>query len=224
MDSLLIKRIFEPFFTTKEPGHGTGLGLATAYGIIKQHKGWITVESEPGKGSAFQVFLPALNTNDKEQTSSPAPPAATGRGESILLAEDDSDVRKITASFLRQFGYRVLAARDGVEAQSLWRKCNERVDLLFTDMLMPEGITGLDLAECLRRDKPELKVVIFSGYSPELLSRAKTVFPPITYLGKPCSPTELANTIRRCLDESRGFGTASSHTSAAVAQAKLVST
>ena len=201
MDEVTLKRLFEPFFTTKEVGKGTGLGLATVYGIAKQHQGWVEVESVLGQGSKFHVFLPASSEAVVEAVpGSCAKPICRG-SETILLVEDEADVRTTVASFLRHYGYRVLDASNGPEALALWEKHRTEIDLLFTDMIMPEGLTGLDLAAQLRKEKPELKVVLSSGYSAELASSGSLAAHRVTYLPKPAEPGLLAAAVRNCLDQ-----------------------
>jgi signal transduction histidine kinase/ActR/RegA family two-component response regulator/HAMP domain-containing protein len=203
MDTATLSRIFEPFFTTKEVGKGTGLGLATVYGIVKQHEGWIEVNSEPGKGTTFDVFFPA-----SDQSVAPAAveiastTPVTGGNETILLVEDEAILREMARDILRDCGYRLLEASSGKEALAVWRESSGQVDLLLTDMMMPEGISGVDLAQRLLADRPNLKIIFTSGYtsqeiSAELLSRSRAHF-----LQKPYSHTALARAVRGCLDRS----------------------
>jgi PAS domain S-box-containing protein len=200
MDAVTQARIFEPFFTTKEPGKGTGLGLATVHGIIAQHQGWVEVESQPGQGTLFRVFLPA-------SSASPARPgqaretAAMGGDETVLLVEDDASVRRGLARGLRMLGYAVLDAADGPQALALWRQHSARIALLLTDMVMPGGMNGLDLAGKLRADQPGLKVVISSGYNAELVGLGSRRAKGIRYLPKPYPISALWRAIRECLDE-----------------------
>ena len=196
-----LDRIFEPFFTTKEPGKGTGLGLATVYGIVKQHKGWIEVQSQVGKGTTFTVFLPAV----------PAPAKAVagtggvelrGGTETILLVEDDYAVRSITRRMLENFNYRVHEATCAREAFELWDRHTGEIALLLTDMVMPEGGTGRELAEQLRARKPGLKVILMSGYSAEVAGKDTQFFRHTGshFLQKPCTTATLVQTVRKCLD------------------------
>lgn len=200
MDESTLKRIFEPFFTTKGPGKGTGLGLATVYGIVAQHQGWANVESMPGKGTTFFIYLPAEAQAAPLPSSQAPPPVPRGNNECILLVEDEATVRETTASFLRRLGYRVLEAANGVEALKVWEAQNPPPNLLFSDMMMPEGMSGLDLVERLRANTPNLRVIISSGYSSELAHHGGELLTGIVYLPKPCPPPELAAAIRRCLD------------------------
>ena len=196
-----LKRIFEPFFTTKGVGKGTGLGLATVDGIVKQHGGWVEVQSQVGSGTVFRVYLPFAKQASEapigEEAQSPPP----GGSESILFVEDEPSVRRTTASFLRNLGYTVWEAGNGLEASRLWQQHRDRIRLLFTDMVMPEGMTGLDLAEELRAQKPGLPVIISSGYSVELLGPRGQTTAGITYLPKPCDPEALARKVRECLEQ-----------------------
>jgi two-component system, cell cycle sensor histidine kinase and response regulator CckA len=194
-------RIFEPFFTTKEVGKGTGLGLATAFGIIQQHNGGIRVESEIGQGARFEILLPL----EEETTAAPAggpvrQPKAEGGTETILLTEDDPHVRRMCRRILDSGGYRVLHAMDGVEARKLWEKHGEEMNLLVTDLVMPGGASGHQLAEQLREDRPQLKVIYISGYSREIAGRDLELRPGENFLSKPFTPSELLQTVRSCLD------------------------
>ena len=192
-------RIFEPFFTTKEVGKGTGLGLATVHGIAGQHRGWVEVESEIGKGTAFRVFLPAVHAAPVE-----APKADNNfllRGtETILLVEDEPGVRTVTSASLRKVGYRVLEAAHGPEAMIVWQRAKADIDLLLSDMVMPHGITGLELATAFRAEKPSLKVIISSGYSAEMVAQLHSEEKGIVRLQKPYQISTLSKTVRQCLD------------------------
>ena len=203
MDESIIKRIFEPFFTTKEIGKGTGLGLPTAYGIIKQHQGWIEVESAIGKGSTFNVFLPA-KTDAVRTSETHGAPLPTLRGEgTVLLVEDEHIVRRPIGTYLRKLGYNVIEAANGNQALALWREHGKRVDLLFTDMVMPEGVTGLELAQRLVIEKPTLKIIISSGYSTEFSSHGVTTDAGFIYLPKPSSSAIIASTVRSCIEQKK---------------------
>ena len=200
MDEATRQRIFEPFFTTKEPGQGTGLGLATVHGIVAQHQGWIEVETQVGKGTTFKVFLPATT----QETTAPTPAAtmAALRGhETILLVEDEASLRRAVAESLRRLGYRLLEAANGREAIQLWQEHGQAVDLLFSDMVMPEGLTGLDLAEKLKGQKPELKVIISSGYNADMAGQGRPATGGIVYLQKPYPIEVLSKIIRDCLEQ-----------------------
>ena len=199
MDEATRARIFEPFFTTKEPGKGTGLGLSTVYGIVVQHKGWIEVVSSPGNGSTFKVFLPAAAKSVEPAGLEPVSMDLCGR-EVILVVEDDESLRKILVLNLRQLGYEVLEATDGRAAMAIWEGKAGQIDLMITDIIMPQGINGLDLAERFKRQKPKLKVIVSSGYSIELGGHAINSAEGIVYLPKPYTIGVLAKTVRDCLD------------------------
>lgn len=196
----VLEHIFEPFFTTKEVGRGTGLGLATVYGIVKQHQGWITVESELGRGTTFHIFLPALEEPAPASREQAEEDPVRGGSERILLVEDEPTLRVTVSTFLRRLGYSVVEARSGVEALERWREKKMKFHLLFSDMVMPQGMSGLDLAERLRADCPDLKVLISSGYSTELVQQGGKALASVTFLQKPVAPIELAKAVRRCLD------------------------
>ncbi|MBL9193233.1 MAG: PAS domain S-box protein [Opitutaceae bacterium] len=196
------KRIFEPFFTTKEAGAGTGLGLATVHGIVAQHKGWVEVESALGRGTTFRIYLPAL----LEAPAAPRTPELTApvqRGqETILLVEDDATLRRFATLALEAFGYRVLAASNGQEAVALWQAGGDRCDLVLTDMVMPEGMTGLELVERLREMKPGLRAIVSSGYSTEITRPGVLTKAGVVYLPKPYETRTLAEVVRSALDDS----------------------
>lgn len=200
MDEATRKRVFEPFFTTKEAGKGTGLGLATVYSIVKQHRGWTEVESAPGQGCTFRVFLPVSTAPAPEAVSRPLDRVAAGGHETVLLVEDEFAVRRMVAQCLRRHGYRVLEATTGVEAYVLWRRQADEIDLLLTDMVMPDRLTGWDLAQRLRAEKPGLKVVLASGYSLEMSHQGVPEGPGIAFLAKPFEMAALVATVRQCLD------------------------
>jgi len=200
MDHKVLQRLFEPFFTTKEVGKGTGLGLATIYGMVKQHQGWIEVQSEIGTGSTFKVYLPVANeTRNAPAAPTVEPKPAQGGEETILVVEDETGLLELVRNVLQGYHYSVLAASSGVEALQVWNEHNGRVDLLLTDMIMPGGISGNDLAAKLRKDKPGLKVIYTSGYSSELMEK-DSGSNDTTFLAKPYLPLQLAQAVRKCLD------------------------
>jgi PAS domain S-box-containing protein len=199
MEPALMERIFEPFFTTKVHGKGTGLGLATVDGIVATHGGFVEVDSRLGKGSTFSVYLPRVAPpGATEQTRASARPV--GGNESILVVEDEPGVRRMSALCLRQLGYRVTEAADGVEALQIWEREKGAFDLLFTDMEMPGGLSGLDLCLQLKQKKAGLRTVITSGYSPEMVNDANVTAQELNYLRKPFNIATLASTVRACLD------------------------
>ena len=202
MDHKVLQRLFEPFFTTKDVGKGTGLGLATIYGMVKQHQGWIEVQSETGVGSTFKVFLPvASKTRNAPAAPAAEPKPVQGGEETILVVEDETGLLELVRNVLQGYRYRVLAASSGAEALRVWNEHNGPVDLLLTDMIMPGGMTGNDLAAKLRTQKPGLKVIYTSGYSSELTGKDSSAN-NTTFLAKPYLPLQLAQTVRKCLDAS----------------------
>ena len=196
-----LSHIFEPFFTTKQVGKGTGLGLATVYGIVKQHGGWIDVESEPAKGSAFRIYFPVAGDSSSEPKTAPADLELPTGVETILVVEDESAVRLLVSNLLQRCGYTVLTAASGVAALDIWKEHKDQVQLLLTDMIMPGGMTGRELAENLRAENPLLKVIYTSGYSTDILEKASTLVDGFNFLQKPYQSQKLAQTVRACLDE-----------------------
>jgi signal transduction histidine kinase/FixJ family two-component response regulator len=196
----VMKRIFEPFFTTKEAGKGTGLGLATVYAIAKQHAGWVEVDSRVGHGSTFRVFFPELIKTSVAKTEAIDPQQLRGT-ETILVVEDEAAVRRMAVMSLQWFGYSVLEAANGPEALRLWEQHRSEIDLLFTDMVMPQGMTGLDLAARLREAKDGLKVVVSSGYSVDIANSGIPAGSGIAYLSKPYEVKALVAIVRKCLDQ-----------------------
>jgi nitrogen-specific signal transduction histidine kinase/CheY-like chemotaxis protein len=198
MDAATKERIFEPFFTTKEVGKGTGLGLATVYGIIKQSGGHIAVYSEPGKGSTFKVSLPSSDAKQVSvvagQRSAVAP---RGKG-TILLVEDEEMVRNLSSQILQEHGYTVREARHGQEALNLSAEDLENVDLTVTDVVMPE-MNGRDLAQRLLGRKPNMKVLYVSGYTDNAVLRNGLLEPGSAFLEKPFSPDSLARKVHDLL-------------------------
>ena len=201
MDEGTLKRIFEPFFTTKEIGKGTGLGLPTAHGIVKQHHGWIEVKSQPERGSTFTVYLPVKTLAPAAGEVAPMiPPVVGGRG-TLLLVEDEEIVRRPIGMYLRKLGYRVIEAANGNQAFNLWREHRDEIDLLYSDMVMPEGVTGLELAEKLRGEKPGLKIIISSGYSTEISMQGVPANAGYIYLPKPSPSAVIAAAVRECMEK-----------------------
>jgi len=212
MDTETMSRIFEPFFTTKDIGQGTGLGLATVYGIVKQHDGWVEVSSEPGKGSTFDVYFPAsdeLPDLIKQETAVTGPVA--GGTETILIVEDEPVLRSMARDILEECGYRILEASSGKDALDVWSQQTEKIDLLLTDMVMPDGISGVNLAEKLLASQPNLKVVFTSGYTSNEVDRDMLARTHATFLQKPYTHGELARTVRNCLDKNDGNGASAAH-------------
>jgi len=202
MDAATMARIFEPFFTTKEVGKGTGLGLATVYGIVKQHEGWIEVTSEVGKGTSFSVFLPASTKPVEAKAVEDTPIVQAPRGkETILIVEDESVLRDMAQVILRDCGYEILEAGSGREALNVWERHRDRIDLVLTDMVMPEGISGMDLAQRLLEAKPRLKIIFASGYSMDDIDLGFVRKGRAAFLQKPYTHITLAKAVRDCLDK-----------------------
>ena len=195
-------RIFEPFFTTKGVGKGTGLGLATVYGIIKQHQGWIEVSSQVGVGTTFKIYLQALECARPTAHNSTAEIEPPRGHETILMVEDEQALRSITRLLLERFGYHVLEAGSGPEALKVWETAAPNIDLLLTDVIMPNGISGRMLAEDLRGRKNSLKVIFLTGYGGEVLGESAEFLRQTNsyFLQKPCAPRDLLRAVRCCLN------------------------
>jgi two-component system, cell cycle sensor histidine kinase and response regulator CckA len=198
MDAATQQRIFEPFFTTKLRGKGSGLGLATVYGIVKQSGGYIWVESEPGRGSTFTLWLPRSFSEPDEVQDARAPSRLAGT-ETILLVEDEDGMREVVRELLEELGYRVLEAASGSAALELVRSHQGRIQLLFTDVIM-QHMNGRELAEQVVQLRPETKVLFMSGYADDAIRRYGMLEPGISLLQKPFSSSELARRIRELLD------------------------
>jgi CheY-like chemotaxis protein len=190
--------LFEPFFTTKPFGRGTGLGLATAYGIVRQAGGHVHVESEPGKGTTFDVLLPR-SAPAAVEAPPPSRSSAPGGTETVLLVEDDAAVREAAARALRSGGYRVIAAAGAARALEALKAEAHPPAMLVTDVVMPE-ITGRELADQLRREQPGLKVLFLSGYAQDLIGRAGVLDPAESFLAKPFTAASLLSRVRKVLD------------------------
>jgi two-component system, cell cycle sensor histidine kinase and response regulator CckA len=200
MDAATLSRMFEPFFTTKEVGKGTGLGLATVYGIVKQHRGWIEAVSEVGKGTTLSIYIPAM----AESVELPPPislePDSPQGHETLLLVEDEPALRELMAKLLRLRGYRVFAYPSGAEAFEAWASHRETIDLLLTDVIMPGGVSGQELSRRLQADKPDLKVIFTSGYSLESNPGERQLPEGSIFLQKPYAPSKLVEAVRYSLD------------------------
>ncbi|MDB6017959.1 MAG: sensor hybrid histidine kinase [Pedosphaera sp.] len=198
-----LAHVFEPFFTTKEVGKGTGLGLATVYGIVKQHHGWVEVESELNMGTTFHVFLPSsVEPVEEAKAETPAPrQAVSGGTETILVVEDEPPVRELVCRILKAYGYQVLEATTGATALEVWREHRDKISLLLTDIVMPDGMTGRDLAEAIQKEKPGLKAIYTSGYSSDIVGKDFILQEGLNFLQKPYQPQKLAIAVRKCLDE-----------------------
>jgi PAS domain S-box-containing protein len=209
-----LQRIFEPFFTTKDVGKGTGLGLATVFGIVQQHNGWIDVNSEVGHGTTFRIYLPHIAKTSDQKFVQPATEQARGGNETILLVEDEPRLRASVKNVLSRLGYNVLESSDGASAlkvwkkhrnevhftQKVWNQKRDEIHLLLTDMVMPGGMTGKDLGEQLLKENPGLKVIYVSGYSAEVAGRDFPLKEGVNFLIKPFQAQKLAQTVRQMLD------------------------
>jgi CheY-like chemotaxis protein len=177
------------------------MGLATVYGIVKQHDGWLEVESEAGQGSTFKIYLPLCEKEDEpESRVIPFSSTPAGAGRTVLVVEDDPAVRFLVKDILVHNDYRVIEAEDGQEALTLAREHRDEIVLLLTDMVMPRGVTGRQLAERLLAERPDLKVIYTSGYSPELFDRSLALEEGVNYLPKPYTSDMLAEILRGALD------------------------
>ena len=194
-----LPRIFEPFFTTKELDRGTGLGLATVYGIIKQHQGWIEVKSKVDEGTSFEIYLPATNERGGGVTSSSGEQRVIGGTETLLVVEDEAPLLKLIHHILESYGYKVLGCSTGKAALEIWENDRRKIDLLLTDMILPDGMAGPELADILKTSKPNLKVVYTSGYNTEKLARDFTLGKDTQFIQKPFHARKLAETIYDCL-------------------------
>jgi len=205
MDTTILSRIFEPFFTTKPPGKGTGLGLSTVYGIVKQHNGWMDVESAPGLGTRFHIYFAVTDepADSAEEVVPHSPLTSMERKtETILVVEDEPVLREFVTSVLESHGYSILQAGDGVEALQIARDNNLKIDLLLTDMVMPNGVSGIHLANQLRANREGIKVLFTSGYSQELMDNAGELLTANNFLPKPFDVNRLLGTVRHCLEGS----------------------
>ena len=204
MDATTRARIFEPFFTTKETNKGTGMGLATVYGITKQHEGWIDVSTELGKGSQFRVFLPTTDRPAEPMENHELDAPLVGDASTILVVEDDEAVRSLVREVLDHNGYRVLEAEHGEAALEVWKEHEGEIDLLLTDMVMPGSVNGLELSQRLLAKQPKLKVIYTSGYSSELFGSDVQLEDGRNYLPKPYLSAKLTNILRRALHPEEG--------------------
>jgi CheY-like chemotaxis protein len=201
IDPSIRGQIFEPFFSTKDPAEGTGLGLSTVYGIVQQSNGHIRVESEPGRGACFEVYLPAVSESVEPIPEAVVEPTSPSGTETVLLVEDEAAVRGLLRRFMLSKGYRVLEACEGGEALKLVEEESGKIDLLLTDLVMP-GMGGFELAHRLEAKLPEVKILFMSGYSEgaEAFFSSGLVSDAKNFLQKPFSTDLLAQRLREVLD------------------------
>ena len=200
MDPATLSHVFEPFFTTKPKGKGTGLGLATVYGIVKQSGGSIGVDSEAGKGTSFSIYLPASEALAGTQAGQALAPKVRGGTETILVAEDEPDLRELTRIFLVGYGYKVLEAASADEAIRTAEESAETIHLLLTDVIMPGGMSGRQLAERILSKRPQTKIVYMTGYTDDMVMQHRVLEPGVQLLQKPFSKADLALKVRSTLD------------------------
>ena len=199
MDNETQTHMFEPFFTTKEKGKGTGLGLATVYGIVKQSAGYIWVYSEPGKGTTFKIYLPRVKSCSQEAAVERVVPSSLLGKETILVVEDEDMLRELACEFLQSSGYEVLEACNGSKAVEISRRHRGQIQLLMTDAIMP-GMSGRELAHRLHDDRPDMKVLYVSGYTDYSVLRNGLLEPGTAFLQKPFTRESLARKVRDVLD------------------------
>ncbi|HTZ32680.1 MAG TPA: PAS domain S-box protein, partial [Methylomirabilota bacterium] len=204
MDSETVGHIFEPFFTTKESGRGTGLGLSTVYGIVKQSGGYIWVYSEPGKGSTFKIYLPRVEAIAEADTAKPVSLDHHRGTETVLLVEDEEAVRDLVKTILSGNGYHVIVARDPIHAGEIASKFPGEIHLLLTDVVMP-GIGGRELAVSIQRHRPKIRVLFMSGYTENVITSGGMLEEGLSFLQKPFSPAVLVQKIREALAPASAF-------------------
>jgi signal transduction histidine kinase len=205
MDEGTLQHLFEPFFTTKDPGKGTGLGLSTVYGIVKQSQGDVRVESEPGQGSRFLIYLPAASERVETVSGRDSASATAAGTETVLLVEDEASVRRLLKHVLTKQGYHVLEASSGEEAVEIYDRHSGPIDLLLTDMVMPR-MNGRELANQLVSRQESLRVLYVSGYTDDVLIRNGALGPGMYFLQKPLKPHILTAKVREVLDGSADSG------------------
>jgi len=202
MDDETREKIFEPFFTTKELGRGTGLGLSIVYGIIKQHNGNVTVYSLPGGGTTFRIYLP-LAKSLYEETKTAEVAAPKGRGETILVAEDNPDVGKLIRQVLEVFGYRVIEAIDGEDAISKFLMHRDEIKLVMLDVIMPKK-TGKDVGDEIKKIQPDMKILFTSGYTADVINKKGILEEGIDFISKPVTPNDLLTKVREMIEREVG--------------------
>ena len=200
IDEISMEKIFEPFYTSKEIDKGTGLGLSIVYGIIKQHKGYIDVDSEPEKGTTVKIYLPMIETGKDKNIRQIEDVIPRGGRETILLVEDNSMTRQFLTSELTEFGYRLIVAEDGEEALYKFREHKDDIQFLITDVIMPKK-SGKEVYEAIKRMSPDIKALFLSAYSEEMLQNEIAFIKGINFMSKPVKPYDLLRKIREILDE-----------------------
>ncbi|HSE06782.1 MAG TPA: response regulator, partial [Methylomirabilota bacterium] len=199
MDTATLARIFEPFFTTKEPGKGTGLGLSMVHGVVRQHGGEIRVRSVVGAGTTFEIYLPQIEASPEASGTGEATVRPATGSETVLLAEDEEEVRALAREVLERQGYTVLEAADGAQALQVFEKESARIDLILTDVVMPR-MSGRELVDRVRARKPSMPVLYMSGYTEDAILRHGVRDASMLLLGKPFTPSDLVRKIREVLD------------------------
>jgi two-component system, NtrC family, sensor kinase len=202
-----LPHLFEPFFTTKEPGKGTGLGLATVFGIVQQHHGWVDVENRPGQGATFHIYIPLGIPRPHAPAATPQKMQIPSGTETVLLVEDEPVVRRLARTMLQRHGYRVFEGDSGENALAVWREHQSEIDVLLTDMVMPGKISGRELGQTLQSQKPSLKVIYTTGYSLDALHMDHSLEEGVNFLAKPYTLEKLALTVRRCIDHQQNPAT-----------------
>jgi two-component system cell cycle sensor histidine kinase/response regulator CckA len=200
MSQETVAHIFEPFYTTKESGRGTGLGLSTVYGIVKQSGGYIWVYSEPGRGSTFKVYLPRVEELPEDTATTPSGPLSTKGTETILLVEDEEAVRELIETVLRERGYQVVAARDTQHAEDLAKNFEREIHMLLTDVVMP-GTSGRELAARISVIRPGIRVLYMSGYTDNVITSGGMLEKGLAFLQKPFAPSILVQKVREVLSQ-----------------------
>lgn len=198
VDDEIRQRIFEPFFTTKEVGRGTGLGLSIVYGIIKQHGGAITMESELGKGTCFRIYLPLIGSRSLSPLSEPDTPVVGGT-ETILVAEDNDGVRHFLVKTLKDSGYQVIEAHNGQEALARYRANSSRIQLVLLDVVMP-GMNGREVFETVKNEGGQVKALFLSGYAADIMEQKGILDEECAFLAKPVTAHVLLSKVREILD------------------------
>jgi signal transduction histidine kinase/CheY-like chemotaxis protein len=196
------KNIFEPFFTTKKRGKGTGLGLATVYGIVQQHNGHIYVYSEPAKGTMFKIYLPVAEEAAEKISRKESRTMPSG-SETVLVVDDDAAIRRLIRDTLEPLGYNLFESGSGEDALAVLERTKEKIDLVLTDLIMP-GINGQELVETVLKDRPEMKSILMSGYTDNIIAQRGILMPGVNFINKPLLPIALANRVREVLDTKPG--------------------